>query len=186
MGWEDYTIASRYNRGQGDSLCERRGMSLIECNTLFGRKTFIPVERLMFRPSAYAIIRHEDQVLLLSMRSTGKMFLPGGGSEIDERLEDALHREVREETGLEIEIECFFGFKEDFFYYDPADVAFHGLLFFYLCRPHTFTLATNDQIEDDEVETPRWVAIDQLRPEDIQSHGEIIFSALQKKDLPSV
>ena len=35
------------------------------------------------------------------------------------------------------------GFKEDFFYYDPADFAFHGLLFFYLCQPRTFDLATN-------------------------------------------
>jgi hypothetical protein len=31
------------------------------------------------------------------------------------------------------------------------------------------------------VEAPRWVAIDQLRLEDIQSHGEIIFAALQQK-----
>jgi len=160
-------------------------MSLIECNTLFGEKKLLPAERLTFRPSAYAILRHEDRVLLLNMRSTGKLFLPGGGSEVGEQLEEALHREVREETGLEIEIGRYVAFKEDFFYYDPLDVAFHGLMFFYLCKPLTFDLATNDQIEDDEVETPRWVPIDQLRPEDIQSHGEIIFAALQQKDLPS-
>jgi hypothetical protein len=56
------------------------------------------------------------------------------------------------------------------------------LLFFYLCRPRTFTLAADDQIEDDEVELPRWVSIEQLRLEDIQSHGEIILVALQQKD----
>ncbi len=65
------------------------------------------------------------------MRSTGKWFLPGGGSEVAERLEEALRREVREETGLEIDIERFVAFKEDFFYYDPTDFAFHGLMFFY-------------------------------------------------------
>ena len=161
-------------------------MSLIECNTLFGEKKLLQAERLTFRPSAYAIIRHEDQVLLLNMRSTGKLFLPGGGSDVGERLEEALHREVREETGLEIEIERLVAFKEEFFYYDPLDVAFHELLFFYLCRPCTFTLAADDQIEDGEVEAPRWVPIDPLRPEDIQSHGEIVLNALQKKDLPSV
>lgn len=42
--------------------------------------------------------------MLLKMRSTGKLLLPGGGSEVDERLEEALRREVREETGLEIEL----------------------------------------------------------------------------------
>jgi 8-oxo-dGTP pyrophosphatase MutT (NUDIX family) len=153
-------------------------MPLVECRTLFGERILLPAERLTFRPSAYAIIRHEEHVLLLNMRSTGKLFLPGGGSEIDERLEEALQREVREETGLEIEVERFVAFKEDFFYYDPSDVAFHGLMFFYLYRPRTFTLAMDDQIEDDEVNAPRWVPINQLRPEDIQSHGDIIFQAL--------
>lgn len=154
-------------------------MSMVECRTLFGEKLLLPAGRLIFRPSAYAIIRHEDRVLLLNLRSTGKLFLPGGGSEVGERLEAALHREVREETGIEVEIERFVAFKEDFFYYDPRDFAFHGLMFFYLCKPLTFELAANDQIEDDEVETPRWVSIDQLRSEDIQSHGEIIFQALR-------
>jgi 8-oxo-dGTP pyrophosphatase MutT (NUDIX family) len=154
-------------------------MSTVECRTLFGETIRLPAERLIFRPSAYAITLHEEHVLLLNMRSTGKLFLPGGGSEVGERLEEALHREVREETGLEIEIERFVAFKEDFFYYDPSDFAFHGLMFFYLCKPLTFKLATADQIQDDEVDAPRWVPIDQLRPADIQSHGEIIFRALR-------
>ena len=59
-------------------------------------------------------------------------------------------------------------------------------MFFYLCCPRTFTLAANDHIEGGEVEAPRWVPIDQLRPEDIQSHGGIVIAALQQKDLPSV
>jgi len=151
---------------------------MIECRTLFGETILLPPERLIFRPSAYAIIRHDDRVLLLNMRSTGKLFLPGGGSEISERLEEALHREVREETGLEVKIERFVAFKEDFFYYDPGDIAFHGLMFFYLCKPLTFDLASADQIQDDEVDAPRWVPIDQLRPADVQSHVEIIFQTL--------
>lgn len=159
-------------------------MSTIECRTLFGEKKSIPSERVSFRPSVYGIIVQTDKVLLVNMRSIGKLFLPGGGSEVGERLEEALHREVREETGLEIKIERFAAFKEDFFYYDPLDVAFHGLMFFYLCRPLTLQLAADDEIEDGEAEKPRWVPIDQLRAEDIHSHGEIILSALQKKDLP--
>jgi 8-oxo-dGTP pyrophosphatase MutT (NUDIX family) len=68
-------------------------------------------------------------VLLLNTRSTGKYQLPGGGVETGERIEDALRREVREETGIEVEVERFLGFKEDFFYYDPWDEAYHSLLF---------------------------------------------------------
>ena len=156
-------------------------MSLIECTTLFGEKKMIPAERVSFRPSVYGIMVHEGKVLFVIMRSTGKLFLPGGGCEIGERLEDALRREVREETGLEIEIERFVGFKEDFFYYDPTDFAFHGLMFFYLGKPLTLRLAADDQIDDGEAERPRWVSIDQLRSEDIQSHGDIIFQALRSR-----
>jgi 8-oxo-dGTP diphosphatase len=158
-------------------------MSLVECTTLYGAKVTLPAERLVFRPSAYAIIRDEEQILLFKLRSTGKWFLPGGGSEVDERLEEALRREVREETGLEIDIERFVGFKEDFFYYDPTDFAFHGLMFFYLCRPRTLAL-TGGPFGDEEAEAPQWVPIEQLRPDDIQSHGAIVFAALQHKGPP--
>lgn len=159
-------------------------MALIECTTLHGKQKLLPVERLTFRPGVYAIIRRDDRVLLLGMRNTSKLCLPGGGVELGERLEEALHREVKEETGLEIDIERFVGFREGFFYYDPLDIAFHSLMYFYACRPLTLQLATADQIEDGEVERPRWVPIDQLRPEDIQSHGELVLSILQNKDLP--
>jgi hypothetical protein len=45
-------------------------MTMVECRTLFGEKKLLPIERLVFRPSAYAINRREERVLLLNMRST--------------------------------------------------------------------------------------------------------------------
>jgi hypothetical protein len=64
-------------------------VSMIECRTLFGEKILLPADRLVFRPSAYAIIHHDDRVLLLNMRSTGKLFLPGGGEIIFQALHSA-------------------------------------------------------------------------------------------------
>jgi 8-oxo-dGTP pyrophosphatase MutT (NUDIX family) len=111
-------------------------------------------DKLTFRPSVYAIILDNGKVLLLNTRHTGTYSLPGGGIDIGETLEVALKREVREETGLEIEVVRFHRFEEQFFYYDPLDVAFHSFLFFYVCRPKTFEVCADSEVDDGEVEKP--------------------------------
>jgi ADP-ribose pyrophosphatase YjhB (NUDIX family) len=45
-----------------------------------------------------------ENVLLIKRRDNGKWEPPGGVLELDETIEDGLRREVREETGAEIEI----------------------------------------------------------------------------------
>jgi 8-oxo-dGTP diphosphatase len=98
---------------------ESRQSTTVECETLFGKLVRLPRQKLAFRPAVYAIILWEDNVLLLNTRSTGKYSLPGGGVDVGESIEDALHREVCEETGLKIAVGHFAGFREHFFYYDP-------------------------------------------------------------------
>lgn len=158
-------------------------MSVIECHTLYGSTKLVPREKLILRPAAYAIIVNDGKVLLVKMRSTGKWCLPGGGIDAGERIEDALRREVREETGIEIRIETLVLFKEDFFYYDPADKAIHGLLFFYFCKPETCDLLRGDQIDDDEAERPSWIEVQSLQEHDIQSHGETILEILRSHQI---
>ncbi len=56
---------------------------------------------------AGVIWNRQGQVLLIRRRNpprAGHWSLPGGRVERGERLEDALRREIREETGLEVEI----------------------------------------------------------------------------------
>ena len=53
------------------------------------------------------------RVLLIRRSDNGKWALPGGGMDIGERLADTAVREVREETGLEIEVVGLVGIYTD-------------------------------------------------------------------------
>lgn len=63
-----------------------------------------------FRIGVFALIFDEEQrVLLAHRRDIDWWNLPGGGMEHGETVEDAVRREVREETGLEVEVKYLVG-----------------------------------------------------------------------------
>ena len=60
----------------------------------------IEASKLAWRPSAYGIVIRENKILLL--KQTNGYDLPGGGMELGEIPEEAVVREVWEETGLTV------------------------------------------------------------------------------------
>jgi len=58
---------------------------------------------MRLRDSAFAIILHDDRILLVKARAKENWQLPGGRLESGESSADALIREVLEETGLDAE-----------------------------------------------------------------------------------
>ena len=153
---------------------------MIECEAFLGGKKLVPREKLIFRPAAYALIVNDRKILLMTNWRTGKYALPGGGSEVGERLDDALKREVKEEAGIEIRIEEFLFWRESFFYYDPLDHAFHTFQFFYRCVPVNLELIADDLVDDEESKKPRWIEIASVRPQDVQWFGEEIVEQLHR------
>ena len=154
---------------------------LVECTALHGNKKMISKDKLVFRPAGYAIVINNGKILLCNTKSTGKYWFPGGAVNLGEKLEDAIKREVREETGIEIEVGRLLLFKEFFFYYEPLDEAYQNFSFFYLCKPKTTDLLEDDQVDqEDESEKPRWIDLKSIKEEEIQTGGEEIFQLLRE------
>jgi len=101
-----------------------------------------------------AVIVHEGRVLLVQRGREplkGRWSIPGGLIEIGEMLHEAVVREVREETGLEIEpvelVELL-----DRIHREGERVRYHYVIADYLCRVVGGTLKAAD-----DAEAVRWV-----------------------------
>ena len=153
-------------------------MSLIELRTLYNQTKLVPVESLVQRPSVYGIIRQNGKLLVAQAEFTGRYVLPGGGIEKGEDIKSALMREVREETSIEVEVGEFLHFTTDLFYYDPLDLAIHGFMFYYACKPLSIELVTPDYPAIEGLIKPLWVNIDDLSAADFQAHGEMVMGLI--------
>lgn len=98
-----------------------------------------------------AVILDGGKVLIVKRKYdplAGQWSLPGGGVELGETLEDSIVREMREETGLEIEvgpvIEVFDRITRD----DDGEVRYHFVLVDYLCWPVGGDLHASSDVAD--------------------------------------
>ena len=87
----------------------------------------------------------------------GYWSLPGGIVETGEMLAEGIRREVREETGLEIEPLSVFEIFERIMRDDSGRAEYHYVLIDYLCRPLGGTLAAASDVSD-----AAWVAEHEL------------------------
>jgi 8-oxo-dGTP diphosphatase len=74
----------------------------VVCIGFDGKEYVTPVSELTWRPSAYGIVLKDGKVLV--SRQTNGYDLPGGGFEADETAEQAVVREVLEETGVQSKV----------------------------------------------------------------------------------
>ena len=97
------------------------------------------------------IVDATARVLLVKRRFeplAGEWSLPGGGVDVGETLEASVIREMREETGLEVEIGAVIEVFDRIMHDAGGRVQYHYVLVDYVCRPTGGTLAAASDVAD--------------------------------------
>ncbi|GAB7024943.1 NUDIX domain-containing protein [Geotalea toluenoxydans] len=104
--------------------------------------------------SVVAVIVDDDERVLLTKRNIApfkdQWVMPGGQIDLGEPILKALHREVMEEVGLEVEV---VGLVDVFEHLTPGPYNSHFVILYYRCRPLYCDITHNPE----EVAEASWV-----------------------------
>ena len=120
-----------------------------------------------WRPSAYGVVIRDGQILLSPQHGIGHD-LPGGGVNIGEALEQAVLREVKEETGVDVRVTKLLAVRDNVFVWKPDEPAergvFHSVMMYYLCEYVSGDMSTDgfDEEEKEYAELAEWIPLSRL------------------------
>ncbi len=120
--------------------------------------------KFKFRVSGILLV--DDKILTVKINNNSFYCLPGGHVELMENTKDAIVREFKEETKIDVVIERLLFITENFFNGNLGK--FHELGFYYLLKPSNKVNTDNfELIEVDKDETVKldfkWIKKDELK-----------------------
>lgn len=132
------------------------------CQDVTGKGVEVPVADLQWRPSAYAFVV-KDGKLLLSKQFDG-YDLPGGGIELGETPEDAVIREIQEETGIVAKNPRLLAVATSYYKPISEDMYYEGLLLYYQCEYVGGELSMEGFDEEEKIyaDMPEWFDLDSV------------------------
>jgi nucleoside triphosphatase len=129
-------------------------------------------------PTVGAVIfNREGKILLCRSHKWGnKYVIPGGHIELGEKMEEALKREIKEETGLDIYDIKLLSLTESI-YSDMFHEKKHFIFIDYQCRTDS-----NDVTLNDEAEEYVWAELERLDDYDIGGFTKELLINLKNKE----
>ncbi|MEI5991462.1 NUDIX hydrolase [Enterococcus crotali] len=115
-----------------------------------------------------AIIMSDLGLLVVSNSKEPYFYSVGGRVKMHETLEDAIEREVMEETANKIEKKTLGFIHENFFTSDITGENYHEISFYYYVELKNNTVSCQSYNELDEQEKLKWVPFEQLSQVDIR------------------
>lgn len=122
---------------------------------------------------AGVIVDDQQRALLIQRRDNGHWEAPGGVLEIGEDVVSGLKREVREETGLEVEPEVLTGVYKN--------MARGIVALVFRCRATGGTLT-----ETDETRAFRWVTAEEIKDLSVEAFAVRVLDAMQGDGRPAI
>ncbi len=107
-----------------------------------------------------AVVLNKNKILLVKRGKEprkGYWAIPGGVLNVGETIENAIKREVEEETNIKIEIIRLIDVIEDIIYDDQGNVRFHYILVDYLAKYKEGELQAGSDVSD-----AKWISIEDL------------------------
>ena len=98
-----------------------------------------------------AVVVKGDQIVLIKRGKDprkGEWSLPGGGVELAETTSDAVEREIKEETGLEVDLAGVIDVIDYIEHNEDGAVSFHYVLIDYLAYCHSGKLTAGSDADD--------------------------------------
>lgn len=112
-----------------------------------------------------AIIMKDGKILMVGNERANYFYSVGGRIKFGETAEEAIVREVFEETGVKMEIERLGFVHENYFYGDaPSNLGkliYEISFFFYMKVPSDFAPISESFTEDNSKEHLKWVSLDE-------------------------
>lgn len=122
----------------------------------------VPCEDGILNIRVGAIILKDGKVLMVGNERADYLYSVGGRIKFGETAEEAVVREVYEETGVIMEIDRLGFVHENYFYGDGATnqgkLIYEISFFFYMKVPAHFAPASNSFTEDEQKEFLQWVS----------------------------
>lgn len=138
-------------------------MKMITTKDVYGKEYEVPVERLVPSVHVYGVVIRDGKALI-SPQYDGYDW-PGGTFELGEDTVETLRREVKEETGYDVEPVKLLGIYTSFFHHIKRNIDYQSFLVFYLAKIVGGGISDSG-FDDDEKEYAKeaqWVDFDKLK-----------------------